>query len=153
MRVSRTFVVVVCFVLAVPVFAASANKSQATQAIVTYDALQPEAAVSYSFGVSNSASDSTGGGGGAGKPTLTDFTFVKRFNSQSPTLFKDCATGKHIPVVTLRLLDDKGNVLAEIKLSDVLVKSYHTTSNGADFLDSISLTFAKIDFVKVLIGL
>ncbi len=150
---ARSVVFLIVLSLALPLFAASPQPAKGTVAMITYDGLQKEQVISYSFGVSNVVSN-TGGGGGAGKATLSDFTFVKQFNSQSPTFFADCASGRHIATVVVELVDDKGNTVATIKLSDVLVSSYQSGgSNGSGFLDSVSLNFAKIEFLKILIGL
>jgi hypothetical protein len=103
MRVSRTLVVVLCLVLAIPVFAAS-NKSEGTAATVTLDGFDPEAAT---FGVSNVVSDTTGGG--VGKVTFSDFVFSKRLDAQSSKLFKSCTTGAHFKSATIVVRDAKGN--------------------------------------------
>ena len=42
---------------------------------------------SWSFGGTNAASFSSGGGGGAGKVSLQDFHFVKKYDKASAKLF------------------------------------------------------------------
>ena len=152
---SRAIVFLVILCLAAPLFAASNPAAKGpVSAMILVDGLQPEAAMSYSFGVSNPSTGSTGGGGGAGKVVLSDFHFTKNFNSQSAQFFKKCATGEHIKTVTINLVDGSGKVVAGIKLSDVLVSSYQTGGGGgADISDQVSLNFAEIDFVRILIGL
>jgi type VI secretion system secreted protein Hcp len=147
MRVSRTYVLVVCFVLlAVPVFAASNSKGDTSPATVSLDGFQALSAMTYSFGISNTISDSTGGGGGAGKATLSDFTFTKTMDASSSKLFKSCASGSHIKQGQITVRDAKGNTLNQITLTDVLVRSVQTSSDGNTVTESISLTYAKIEF-------
>ena len=147
MRVSRTYVLVVCFVLlAVPVFAASNSKPDTSPATVSLDGFQALSAMTYSFGIANTISDSTGTGAGAGKATLSDFTFTKTVDASSSKLFKSCATGSHIKTGTITIRDDKGNTLNQITLTDVFVKSVQTSSDGTTPTESISFTYSTIEF-------
>ena len=61
-----------------------------------------EAITAYQFGVVNVTSDG-GGGGAVGKVTFSDLTFIKPVTPLSVELFNDCATGKHIPSVTIEV--------------------------------------------------
>ena len=132
-------------VLAVPVLAAS-NKSEGTAATITLDGFQPEAATSYSSGVSNVVSDTTGGGGGASKVTFSDFTYSKRLDADSSKLFKACVTGAHFKSATIVVRDAKGNTSNQIVLTDVLIKSIQTSGDSNNVTEVIALTYAKIDF-------
>jgi type VI secretion system Hcp family effector len=148
MRVSRTYVLVVCLVvLAVPVFAATATKPPANGATITIDGFQPEAATAYSFGVVAPTDITGGGGAGTGKVTFSDFTFTKTLDTASPKLFLSCVKGEHIKNATIVMRDDKGNDLTKIMLTDVLIKSVQTSSDGTNVTEAISLTYSKIEFV------
>jgi type VI secretion system secreted protein Hcp len=69
-------------------------------------------------------------GGGAGKVSFKDFTITHRIDKASPKLFLACATGQHIPKVTLsvtRMVNEKEVEYYRIILTDVLI-----TSMGSD---------------------
>lgn len=116
---------------------------------------------SFSWGVSNTASGSTGGaGGGAGKVSFQDFSFVVRVGKASPKLFESAATGQHIRSATLTV-SDKTEPLT-ILFTDVFISSYKF-DEGSLFsqkcfegsvpavqlgapLESVSFNFQKIEF-------
>src|SRR4051812_17680927 len=92
--------------------------------------------LSFSWGVSNSGSFSSGGGGGAGKASFQDFHFVSSLQKSSPKLWLACATGEHIKqaVLTLRKAGGDGFEFYKVTLSDILVSSYNQggSSQGGD---------------------
>jgi type VI secretion system secreted protein Hcp len=115
---------------------------------------------SFSWGVSNPGSSSTGSGGGAGKVSFQDFSFAARAGKQSPLLFGAAAEGKHIPSATLTV-GDKLQPLV-IRFSEVFISNYKL-DEGSLFtekcseggvpavqlgapLESVSFNFLKIDF-------
>ena len=49
--------------------------------------------LSFSWGVSNAGSSSSGGGCGAGKATFQDLSIVHGIDEATPALLKACATG------------------------------------------------------------
>ena len=108
---------------------------------------------SFSWGVSNTGSVSSGGGGGAGKAVNQDFSFSTGLSKASPNLMLACATGRHFPSATLTCRKAGGNQVEflKIKLTDVLVSSYEIGGSphgdAAVPEDSFSLNFAKIDFL------
>ncbi len=110
----------------------------------------PEEAISaYQFSVMTTVS--TGGGGaGAGKATFNDVTFIKPVTPMSQELFLACATGKHIPQVTIEVssVNAKGQKtqFLEIKLMDVIVSSYSSSGGGDVPVDSVSLNFASMTY-------
>jgi type VI secretion system secreted protein Hcp len=58
----------------------------------------------FSFGVENPTTiGSATGGAGAGKIKFNDFTIKRTTDSASPLFFQKCATGEHIPKVTLTM--------------------------------------------------
>lgn len=113
--------------------------------------------LSWSWGMTQSGMSTAGGGGGAGKVSLQDFHFTSSVSKASPQLFLACATGQHIPEVTLhftrRLPSGQDVPYYTITLSDVLVSS---VSGGRDEgaagnttdrpTERVSLNFHKIKF-------
>jgi type VI secretion system secreted protein Hcp len=103
---------------------------------------------SFSMGVSNAGSLSSGGGGGEGKASFHDFNFTHKFDKASPALMLACATGRHIPKATMtaRKAGRGGFEFLFIKMNDVLVTSVQTQGSGNVLPDdAVSLAFAKIE--------
>jgi type VI secretion system secreted protein Hcp len=103
---------------------------------------------SFSMGVSNAGSLSSGGGGGEGKASFHDFNFTHKFDKASPLLMLACATGKHIPTATMtaRKAGRGGFEFLFIKMNDVLVTSSQTGGSGDDLpVEAVSLAFAKVE--------
>jgi type VI secretion system secreted protein Hcp len=113
---------------------------------------------SFSWGVSNTASNTTGEG--AGKASFQDFSFVVPVGRQSPKLFQAVATGKHFNNATLKVTD-KVEPLT-ILFSEVFISSYKL-DEGAAFtqkftegglpavqlgapMESVSFNFQKLEF-------
>jgi hypothetical protein len=88
----------------------------------------------------------SGGGGGAGKAAIHDITITKTVDKSSPTLFKFCANGKHIPKVSISLRK-AGRTYLTYKLTDVVISSYQTGGSGntSQPTESLSLNFTKIE--------
>jgi len=106
---------------------------------------------SFSWGMSQTGSFSSGGGGGAGKVSFQDLHFTTKINKASPLLAKRCATGQHIKKATLfvrKAGSDQGDYYV-VKLTDILVSSY---KQGPDEnfdsvpTDQFSLNYAKIEW-------
>src|SRR4051812_37063368 len=60
---------------------------------------------SFSWGASNPSTIGTGTtGAGAGKVSISSFSFMKKTDKASPSLFQACCSGKHFPKakVTMR---------------------------------------------------
>lgn len=102
--------------------------------------------LSFSWGVTNSASASPGGGVGAGKATPNDLMIVHAIDKATPGLLRACATGSHIKEATItHRKAGKGQIeYLIVKLHDVLVTA--VTHGGSDHGNSenVSLSFAKI---------
>lgn len=108
---------------------------------------------SFSWGLSQAGSMSTGGGGGAGKVSVQDFHFTKRIDKSSPLLFSSVAKGKHIAKATLTARSPDGRDFLVITLSDVLVSSFSQQDGGGDVpMDQLSINFAKIEYEYRPIG-
>jgi type VI secretion system secreted protein Hcp len=108
--------------------------------------------LSWSWGVSNSASMSSGQS--TGRRTYEPIVFKKRIDKSSPLLFKSCATGKHIPKATLTVRRQSPTGGPEdyytITLEDCFVTSYQTNGGGgsggttSEQSEEIKITFKKI---------
>ena len=108
---------------------------------------------SFSWGVSNPTSIGSGGGGGGGKASLQDFNFGMATSKASPNLMLACATGRRFQTSTLTVRR-AGFEFMKIRLFDCLVSSYDiggdncsTSQNPNSPVDTVSITFAKIDFL------
>jgi type VI secretion system secreted protein Hcp len=106
---------------------------------------------SFSWGVSNPGSLSTGGGGGAGKAVIAPLTVGKKIDKSSPLLMLSVCTGQSHVDVTLQVRaagEDKREPYYVIKFSDVLVSSFQSgASSSADDrpTESVSFNFSKIE--------
>jgi len=109
---------------------------------------------SFSFGASNPTSVNSSGGSGrsAGKVEVSSFSFMKKLDKASSTLFQSCCTGKHFPKATLSLRKAGGEagqaVFLEYVLTQVFVDSIQWSgSSGGDDTptESVSFNFAKIE--------
>jgi type VI secretion system secreted protein Hcp len=101
--------------------------------------------LSWSFGASQSSSVS-GRGGGTGKVSFHTLQITKRVDKSSPSLFKACATGKHIKTAILTLRKAGGTQPLTIKLSNVLISSYQQSNAVEKPTESLSLNFTKIEY-------
>lgn len=105
---------------------------------------------SWSWNATN-AGHVTGGGGGSGRVVMNDFHFVMKVNKATPKLMLACADGEHLKSATLicRKAGTQQQEYLKIKLTDVLVTSYHIGGTGyGDVIpiDHFSLGFAKIEY-------
>jgi type VI secretion system secreted protein Hcp len=140
----RRLVLMFALLVAVPMFAADTKTSKDGAGSIVFDGKSIDV-LSWSFGVSQSASTS-GGGGGAGKVTFKDFTFTKKIDKSSSALFLACASGQHIPQVVLSVVDDKGSPIGTVSFQDVIVSDFTTSASGGDApSESISLNYTKIE--------
>lgn len=109
--------------------------------------------LSFNYGVTQRASGSasTGGGASAERANFADFSIVKALDKASPKIFEACATGKHIPTVTLELCRAGGDKLKymEYKLSNVIISSSRPggTSQSGETLpqEELSFNYGKIE--------
>jgi type VI secretion system secreted protein Hcp len=77
---------------------------------------------SFSWGVSNSSSSTTGGTA-SGKASFQDFSFRSVAGSESADLLLACASGQHIASGQLTI-SNKNTPLITITFSDVFISSY-----------------------------
>jgi len=110
--------------------------------------------LSYSSGVSQTASASASSGGGASseRADFQDFSIVKALDKASPKLAVACADGTHISEVILELCRAGGDKLKymEYKLNDCIVSSVRPggSSQGGETLplEEVSFNYGKIQW-------
>ena len=103
--------------------------------------------LSFSWGVSNASSVTTGGGAGVGKASFQDMTFVHRIDSASNNLMEACTTGAHYPdaTITHRKAGKGQQEFLIYKMNEVYVTNVHqNNSPEGDTTETVSLTFAKV---------
>jgi type VI secretion system secreted protein Hcp len=103
--------------------------------------------LSYNWGVSqpSSATASSAGGGTTERADFHDLAITKLVDKASPKLFELCASGKHIPTVTLELCRAGGDKLKylELKLEQVIISgcSHGAATGGSDPFPTENITF------------
>lgn len=103
--------------------------------------------LSWSWGVSQPGSMSTGGGGGAGKANFSDLSFMHQLDKASPVLMQKCATGDHIKEGTLvsRKAGKGQQEYLIVKMNDILVTSVQPSGSSEHPMESVSMQCSKID--------
>ena len=104
---------------------------------------------SFSWGLSQQRTTSTGGGSGVGKADFQDLQVVTNVSQASPQLFLACAGGRHIQTAVLTCRRASGSHQQDFlkyTLSDVLVASYHSDGQAEDSVpgDELSLKYAQV---------
>ena len=110
--------------------------------------------LSYSAGVSQTASASASSGGGASseRADFQDFSIVKSLDIASPKLALACADGTHIAEVVLALCRAGGDKLQymEYKMTDCIISSHRPggSSQGGETLplEEVSFNYGKIEW-------
>jgi type VI secretion system secreted protein Hcp len=105
--------------------------------------------LSFSWGVTSSASISSGGGGGAGKATFQDLSIVHHIDKASPLLLKACATGAHLKEATIthRKAGKGQQEFLIVKMNDIIITGViHGAASGQLASETVTLAFAKVDF-------
>lgn len=93
------------------------------------------------------------GAGGAGKAQFEALTFTHVIDAASPELMKTCATGKHLKQALLTM--HRGGKAGSnghsdflvIKMQDVRVASVMLEANPELRIESVELTFAKVEYI------
>jgi type VI secretion system secreted protein Hcp len=104
---------------------------------------------SFSWSVSNSGPGPAGSGAGVGKPSFHDLSFVHNIDKASPVLLQACARGTRFAEATIthRKAGRTPLEFLIVKMSDVAVTAVaHGGTGGQLASESVSLTFAKVDF-------
>lgn len=101
----------------------------------------------WSWGVTNTGNTTSGGGGGAGKSFFSDFRWEQDLDSSVVPMFLGVAEGKHFKTAVLSVRRDGENPqdFFKMTLSDVLLNSLQTQSNGDSFEVRASMTYSKIE--------
>ena len=110
--------------------------------------------LSYSSGVSQTASASASSGGGASseRADFADFSIVKTLDKASPKLAAACSDGTHIATVILELCRAGGEKLKymEYKLTNCIVSSVRPggSAQGAETLplEEVSFNYGMIEW-------
>jgi type VI secretion system secreted protein Hcp len=103
------------------------------------------------FSLHNRSGSAYGGGSGVGKADFGDISFVKRFDTSSPTLMTFCATGKHIDKVEVKLFKTGGDGKDATEFLTVELEGCYITSlvpsglTSGDGMESLGLSFTKFD--------
>ncbi len=101
---------------------------------------------SWSWGMSQMGTTSTGGGAGTGKVSFQDLHVTKSIDKSSPVLMQMAATGEHVKEAKLTLRkagSDTSYVI--VTFTDVMVSSYSVSGNsGENPTESVSFTYQKI---------
>ena len=104
---------------------------------------------SFSFGGTQSATIVSGGGGtGAGKVDFDSFHIQKLYDSASPKLLLDLASGKHIDDVTVSFVraGKEQQEFLTYTFEDVLVKSYKQGGGKEPpLLEDVGFDFGSVD--------
>jgi type VI secretion system secreted protein Hcp len=104
---------------------------------------------SFSWGVTNAGTASSGSGLGAGKAVFRDFTITKGADAASPVLFEKCATGEHIKSAILTIRKSGGTKLEyyKVKFTDLLVSDFSITGTGENSIpvETVTLNYTEIN--------
>ena len=106
---------------------------------------------SYSLGVSNPTSVGTGTGSGAGKADFSSVSIQKTIDTATPSLFLNCASGKHFTKAQLKVLEAGGDSPVEFLVIDftqvfVDAVSWGGSSGGTKPSESVSFSSATVQF-------
>jgi type VI secretion system secreted protein Hcp len=106
---------------------------------------------SYSVGASNPTTVGTGTGSGAGKVDISSFSIQKTIDSATPSLFLNCASGKHFATAQLKVREAGGDAPVEflvIDFTQVFIDSisWGGSSGGGKPSESVSFSMATIKF-------
>ena len=108
--------------------------------------------LSYSHGVSQSASmsASTAGGATTGRCSHADFNVAKELDKASAILAQKCSDGSHIPTVTLTLTRAGGSERVpymEYKLTRCIISSISIGGGKESFPnESVNFNYGKIEW-------
>ena len=141
---TRIVIFIALLFLTLPLLA----QEETFEATIQFSGEKAEAISSFSWGVSQSRV-TTGEGGSAGR-VAGDLSFTKPVTPFSNVLFLGCTTGKHFPSVIVTVAKkkgkDKGQTYMVVTMSDVLISSWQTSSQGDSTTDTTSLTYANVEY-------
>ena len=103
---------------------------------------------SFSWGATQTGTQSFGGGGGTGKAQFHDFNFTKAVSKASPVLFQACASGQHIKqavFVGQRAGGERGgDQFLKYTFSDILVSSFKEGGSADGVMDAAALRYGSV---------
>lgn len=103
---------------------------------------------SLQFGTSRNVNARTGGGiqREFSAPTITDVTITKPLDVSSGPIFREAVTGSQTKTWTIDITatGQGSQTLLEYVLNEVLVSNYHISSVGDQPIESLTLSFTKI---------
>ena len=108
--------------------------------------------LSWSWGMSQSASAHIGGGGSNAQASVQDVSFVKFVDKSTPAIMHCCLVGKHIAKAEMHCTKASGGAkpvdYIVIKMNDVIVSSCSTGGSGVEsrLTENVSLNFAKVEY-------
>jgi len=108
--------------------------------------------LSFSHGLINPSSVSTGGGSGTGKVDFSSITIQKQTDLASAKLILNCANGNHFDQGIMTVIESGGTSTVEFlvyTLGQVFIDSVSVgeSSGGGKPSESVSMSFATIDVV------
>jgi type VI secretion system secreted protein Hcp len=107
--------------------------------------------LSWSWGITQSATGHVGGGSGSGKANVSDIHITKYIDSSSHKLLKSTATGTHFKeaLLTIRKAGEKPLEYIKITMKEVLISSISCGGSGGEdkLTENITLNFADVDYV------
>jgi type VI secretion system secreted protein Hcp len=103
---------------------------------------------SFTWGVENAATTSTGGGLAAGKAKLADLEFKQAIHRGSPVMWAYCCVGKHIPeakfVARKATGAAKPQQFLEVLFENCMITNVTTSGSGDELPEeSVKITYAK----------
>jgi type VI secretion system secreted protein Hcp len=101
----------------------------------------------WHVGATHPANVNMGGGGHTGKTAFSDLSFTTHLCNGCTDMFKFCANGKTIPKATLKCYREAGDSrikYLEVKMENVMVSGYNTSTHGDNPTADYSLNFAKL---------
>ena len=108
---------------------------------------------SFSWGVSQPASIASSTGGlTAGRADFKDFSVTKLLDKASPNIYLYCASGKHIPKVTIEfcLATGEKHPFMKYVMEDVIISSAAPGGQATDEevrpLETVALNYGKIEW-------
>ena len=108
--------------------------------------------LSWSWGMSQSASAHIGGGGSNAQASVQDVNFVKFVDKGTAAIMHCCLSGKHIAKAELHCTkaggDNKALEYIIVKMDEVIISSCSTGGSGGEdrLTENVSLNFAKVEY-------
>jgi type VI secretion system secreted protein Hcp len=103
--------------------------------------------LSWSWGMTQSASMHTATGGGSGKADVHDVSITKYIDSATPAIMQHCCSGKHFQNAKLTVRKAGGNPVEYmvLEMKDVIISSLSSGAGSGDdrVTEHLTLNFAS----------